>query len=111
MGKKKRRGRELRLEVFEPERMDMPEALRCYPIRLRDLHQRVFVFVLSAEERVKLNLTQVENMARVVGDLVHPHQAAFLTVQPGAKLSVYEVRDPCHPGPHAESASTAVKAG
>lgn len=94
MGKKRARGRQLILQTFEPERMDMEVPVRKYEIDAGS--GRVFVFVLSAEDRRKISHLQVEEMAIQLGNLVHPHQAAFLVVQPSAELKVYEVKDPLH---------------
>ena len=90
---KKKDRRQMVLETFEPDRLDIAAPLRSYAFDLGQ-DQRAFVFVLSSEDRARMSLMQVERAAQQVGDLIYPHQAMFLVVQPGARMTVYEIRQP-----------------
>ena len=101
---RKKRGRELRLESIEPDNLAYDVPLRAYNFETEP-GRRTFVFVLEHEERAKLSHQKLEEMAQQLGNGVYPNLGIFLVLQPGAGLSVYEVRDPGDTARHGAAAT------
>jgi len=103
VAKKRKKGRELRIDEVAPAILPLEVPVRKWRFDVGP-ERRAFVFAIEHADRLKLSHLKLEQMAQVLGNLVHPHFSALLVVQPGAKLSVYEVVDPCNPPKHVAAA-------
>jgi hypothetical protein len=89
--------RRLLIEELRPTKVEGVSAggreadIMALPIEVED-GRRVFVFVLRGDERKLFANAQVEQMARTLGNTVHPSQAAFAVLPEGSSLQVWEVR-------------------
>lgn len=54
--------------------------------------QHAFVFTLPEKARLGMTQSKLENMAQVMGNLVHPAQATLIVVPDGCELGAYEVK-------------------
>jgi len=102
MAKRRRRrpGRQLRLEAVPPDVLALEVPVRKYAIEVAP-GKRAFVFTVRHEDRLKLSQLRLEQMAQVLGNLVHPHSSTLIVVQPAAELEVYEVKLSVDTGAHA----------
>ena len=74
------------------EATDVPGLDPLKSIRLTvgpDKH--AFVFTLSDKARHTMTQSRLENIAQVIGNLVHPAQATLVVVPDGCDLAAYEV--------------------
>jgi hypothetical protein len=84
--------RRLSLEVLQPtELKGLPGGVSALPIEVED-GRRVFLFVITGEERKLFVDDQLQNLAQSLGNLVHPSQAVFYVAPEGSVLTCYEVR-------------------
>jgi len=105
--RRRRPGRQLRLEEVPNDVLPLDAPVRRYSIEVAP-GRRAFVFAIRHADRLKLSQMKLEQMAQVLGNLVHPHSSTLLVVQPQAELEVYEVKLSVDTAPHVAAAAPGI---